>query len=85
MELLQKEGAKLSYVDPYAPSIQVTGQTYDAAELTPTMLAHSDCALILTGHQAFDYELIVRHAPLVFDTRNAARSVKNDREKVVLL
>jgi UDP-N-acetyl-D-glucosamine dehydrogenase len=64
--------------------VEVGGQTYEAVELTATALAQCDCALILTGHAAFDYELIVRHAPLVFDTRNATKGV-SDPEKVVLL
>lgn len=84
MELLQQEGANLSYADPYTPTMELDGQTYEAVNLTATVLAHSDCALILTGHSAFDYELIVRHAPLVFDTRNATRGVNGDK-KVVLL
>lgn len=84
MELLQREGAELSYADPYTPVLEVGGQTYEAVELTATALAQCDCALILTGHSAFDYGLIVRHAPLVFDTRNATRGV-SDPEKVVLL
>jgi len=84
MELLQGEGAELSYADPYTPAVEVGGQTYEAVEPTATTLAQCDCALILTGHAAFDYELIVRHAPLVFDTRNATRGV-SEAQKVVLL
>jgi len=84
MELLQGEGAELSYADPYTPAVEVGGQTYEAVEPTAMALAQCDCALILTGHAAFDYELIVRHAPLVFDTRNATRGV-SEAQKVVLL
>jgi len=84
MELLQGQGAELSYADPYTATMEVDGQTYEAVELTATVLAQCDCALILTGHSAFDYKLIVHHAPLVFDTRNATKGV-SDPEKVVLL
>src|SRR6185503_11878733 len=75
MELLQQEGAKLSYTDPFTPQMEVNGQAYESVDLTASVLAQSDCALILTGHSAFDYELIVRQAPLVFDTRNATQGV----------
>jgi UDP-N-acetyl-D-glucosamine dehydrogenase len=85
MELLQQEGARLTYSDPFTPEVELNGQTYESVDLTAEVLAQSDCALILTGHSAFDYELIVRHAPLVFDTRNATRGVTSDKEKVVLL
>jgi UDP-N-acetyl-D-glucosamine dehydrogenase len=85
MKLLQQEGARLSYTDPFTPEMEVNGQTYESVELTASVLAQSDCALILTGHSAFDYELIVRQAPLVFDTRNATQGINSDPGKVVLL
>src|SRR2546427_5592514 len=56
MELLQGQGAELSYADPYTATMEVDGQTYEAVELTATVLAQCDCALILTGHSAFDYK-----------------------------
>ena len=85
MELLQQEGTTLAYVDPYTPAVEVAGKSYAAVPLTAQRVAQSDCALILTAHSAFDYELIVRHAPLVFDTRNGTRHVVHRKENVVLL
>lgn len=85
MELLQREGAMLSYADPYTPAFQVEGHVYRSIHVTPDALAKSDCALILTAHSSFDFELIVHHAPLVFDTRNGTRNVKESRDKIVLL
>jgi UDP-N-acetyl-D-glucosamine dehydrogenase len=38
--------------------------------------------LIATGHSAYDYDFIVRHAPLVIDTRNATRNVVQHRERI---
>jgi len=84
MELLQQEGAVLSYADPFAPLLEVNAQAYETVEITAAALTQCDCALILTAHSAFDYELIVRHAPLVFDTRNATRGV-NGKGNIVLL
>jgi UDP-N-acetyl-D-glucosamine dehydrogenase len=85
MELLQGEGAKLTYADPYTPSFAVEGKVYKAHEVTKDQLDRSDCVLILTGHSAFDYELIVNQAKLVFDTRNATKNVKAGKHNVVLL
>jgi UDP-N-acetyl-D-glucosamine dehydrogenase len=85
MELLQQEGTTLAYADPYTPAVEVAGRSYAAVSVTAERLAQSDCALILTAHSAFDYELIVRHAPLVFDTRNGTRHVMHRKENVVLL
>ena len=40
-------------------------------DLDPTMLEQFDCTVILTDHQAFDYDLIVAHSGSLVDTRNA--------------
>lgn len=85
MELLQKEQARLSYADPYAPSVMIHDTQYKAQAVTSKHLAECDCALILTAHSAFDYEMIVQHAPLIFDTRNGTKNVKGDKEHVSLL
>ena len=85
MELLEQEGARLTYVDPYAPTFVVGGTTYTSATLTEETLTCSDCAVILTAHSVFDYEFIARHARVVFDTRNGTKQVKTNRDKIVLL
>jgi UDP-N-acetyl-D-glucosamine dehydrogenase len=85
MELLQREGAALTYADPYAPDMDIDARSYTAVEVTAERLAQCDCALILTAHSAFDYEQIVRHAPAVFDTRNGTRRVQGEKDHVVLL
>ena len=50
--------------------------------LTEEFLAGLDCLLIATDHSSCDYDFIVRHAPLVVDTRNATAKVANGREKI---
>ena len=86
IELLQSRRAKFSYHDPHIPHLPRTRHfavAMSSSPLTPAFLAEQDCALIVTDHSACDYELVVRHAPLVIDTRNATRNVKQGREKVV--
>ncbi|MEC4668297.1 MAG: nucleotide sugar dehydrogenase, partial [Nitrospirota bacterium] len=85
MELAQREGANLAYADPFTRTVVVDGRSYEAVKVTATRLEQADCALILTAHSALDYELIARHAPLVFDTRNGTRNVRGRRDNVVLL
>ena len=87
MELLQERGAILSYSDPHIPDLPDM-RHYDvpdlsSQELTPAYLASLDCALIATDHSAFDYAAIVKHAPLVVDSRNATKHVTQGREKIV--
>jgi UDP-N-acetyl-D-glucosamine dehydrogenase len=48
--------------------------------LTPARLRSSDAVIIATDHSVYDYDRIVRHAPLVVDTRNA---VKKKRKNVI--
>jgi UDP-N-acetyl-D-glucosamine dehydrogenase len=41
--------------------------------LSPAGLAAKDGVVIVTDHSAVDYEMILRHAPLVIDSRGVYR------------
>jgi len=69
--LLLQRGACLTYHDPYVPVVSVAGQMIESTPLSPEVLEASDLVLITTDHIAVDYQLVIRHAPVVFDTRNA--------------
>ena len=86
MDLLRAGGAELSYNDPHVPHLPRM-RHHDvpdlaSVELSAEFLASQDCVLIATDHSAYDYAFIVRHAPLVVDTRNAAKNVAQGREKI---
>ncbi len=86
MDLLRAGGAELTYNDPHVPRLPRM-RHHDvpdlaSVELTAEFLASQDCVLIATDHSAYDYEFIVRHAPLVIDTRNATKRVAEGREKI---
>jgi UDP-N-acetyl-D-glucosamine dehydrogenase len=74
IQLLQRRGAQLSYSDPYVPTVAEGNLLMASQPLTPEVLRACDCALVVTHHKDFDYEMIVREAPLVVDTRNATRA-----------
>ena len=80
IELLQKDGAQVSYHDPYFPVIG-KGRKYDLqmkrAELKD--LGQYDCIVIVTDHSDYDYRNIVEQAKLVVDTRNATRGIASDK------
>ncbi len=86
MDLLRAGGAELSYHDPFIPELPKMRQhevaDLKSTELTAEFLAGIDCLLIATDHSACDYDFIVRHAPLVVDTRNATKNVTEGREKI---
>ncbi len=86
MELLLQRGAVLSYNDPHVPQLP-SMRHYDvprlaSEDLTPEWIAAQDCILIATDHSAYDWDMIVRYARLVVDTRNATKNVKVGREKI---
>jgi UDP-N-acetyl-D-glucosamine dehydrogenase len=80
IELLQKDGAQVSYHDPYFPFIG-KGRKYDLqmtrAELKD--LGQYDCVLIVTDHSDYDYKRIVQESQLVVDTRNATRGIQSPK------
>ena len=80
IELLQKDGAQVSYHDPYFPFIG-KGRKYDlqmtCADLND--LGQYDCVVIVTDHSDYDYQRIVREARLVVDTRNATRGIESPK------
>jgi len=85
ISLLEKEGAHVIYNDPYIPSFTLAGKVYNSSPVTTELLAGVDLVVITTDHSSYDYDLIVEQAPYVFDTRNATKDVKHDREKIELL
>jgi UDP-N-acetyl-D-glucosamine dehydrogenase len=76
IELLQKEGATVSYHDPYFPFIG-KGRKYDLQMKCASLdnLRDYDCVLIVTDHSDYDYARIVKEARLVVDSRNATRGI----------
>jgi len=78
IELLQKDGAVVSYHDPYFPFIG-KGRKYDLQMKRSELkdLGQYDCVLIVTDHSDYDYKQIVQEAQLVVDTRNATRGIKS--------
>jgi UDP-N-acetyl-D-glucosamine dehydrogenase len=86
MELLLARGAVLSYNDPHVAQLPAMRHhclpPMSNVKLTADFLASQDCVLIATDHSAYDYDFIVRHAPLVIDTRNATKNVADRADKV---
>jgi UDP-N-acetyl-D-glucosamine dehydrogenase len=92
IELLIREGAKVSYHDPYVPQFRVGGDivlkdklTFTNVPLTAATLSQADCAVIVTGHRDIDYKWVVNESVLVVDTVNATRHIVENRHKIVRL
>lgn len=79
IHLLLQRGAVVAYSDPHVPELRLDHATLHSEPLEK--LSSCDCAVIVTDHRAFDYDTIVRLAPLILDTRNA---LKGRREQHIL-
>jgi UDP-N-acetyl-D-glucosamine dehydrogenase len=86
MEILLEDNIKnLSYNDPYVPEVHVNGLKLKSRKLTPELIEKMDCVVITTDHTSYDYNMIVKHAKRVVDTRNATKVVKGRKKNVVVL
>ena len=75
IEGLLAKGALVAYHDPYVPAVTVGAVPLESLPWADAGLASRDVVLILTAHAGYDWGAIVRHAPLVIDTRNATGSL----------
>ncbi|NWG13901.1 MAG: nucleotide sugar dehydrogenase [Acidobacteria bacterium] len=71
IRLLQDEGAEVMFSDPYNPEIRLERGCLRSIPASAENLRDCDCAVVVTNHSAFDYDLIAREASLVVDCRNA--------------
>lgn len=80
IELLQKEGAQVSYNDPFFEYVG-RGRKYNL-EMKNTPLENLqqyECVVIVTDHSSYDYEAIVEQSNLVIDTRNATKGIQSSK------
>ncbi len=76
MEKLRAEGALVQYHDPHVPTFpKMRGHQFDLSsiELTPEHLNSFDCVVLVTDHDDFDYDMILKESELLVDTRGRYR------------
>ena len=71
IRLLEQRGASVVYHDPHVPRYREDGEVREGVALTPDELRSADAVVIVTDHTALDWALVVEHAALIVDTRNA--------------
>lgn len=79
IDLLRKRDAQVFYADPLIPYLKFDRYNLKATPITAEALSEMDCALLITDHSGFDYELILSHSKLIFDTRNVYKDRKTDK------
>jgi UDP-N-acetyl-D-glucosamine dehydrogenase len=78
LELLHRRGAKLSYTDPYVPTLHHGDLCLTSVPADPPADG-IDCAVICTDHKVFDYASMPAKYPIVVDTRNALNAQRAER------
>ncbi|HEU5177666.1 MAG TPA: nucleotide sugar dehydrogenase [Burkholderiales bacterium] len=72
MKLLAEKGARVQFSDPHVAALRWSvheGVPVEGVKAGAALLADQDLVLLATDHDAFDYELILKHSPLIVDTR----------------
>lgn len=88
MSILKKRGAEIAFSDPHVDEID---DYHDHPEwhgmkgekLTADLLKSVDGVLMITDHEAFDYDFIAQNAKLIIDTRNAFAAVNNPKARII--
>jgi len=75
IKLLEGQGAKVSYHDPFVPAFTEDGHAHISVDLTAEAVAAADCVMIVTDHVGLDYGLVKHNARSVVDTRNVLAKV----------
>ena len=84
IEQLMAKGAVVSYHDPFVRAVEIQGGEMTSVPIDEGFAGY-DAVVITTNHTVFDYDRIVSEAPLVVDTRNATKNVRDGRHKIALL
>ncbi|MCM8781660.1 MAG: nucleotide sugar dehydrogenase [Candidatus Omnitrophica bacterium] len=83
IKLLKKEGADISYFDPYVAEIKIDNKKLKSITWNSKIFKHNDCAVIITDHSAIDYESVLNSSNMIFDTRNVYKNIYS--KKVIRL
>jgi UDP-N-acetyl-D-glucosamine dehydrogenase len=72
LSLLHERGANIVYNDPYVPHLRLEGEhKMDSTAYSTELLESADCVVIVTDHNAYDWQHVVDHSKLIVDTRHA--------------
>lgn len=82
--LLAEERAHVSYYDPYVPLLELGDIRLVRAELSAERLGEYDAVVIATDHSSLPLQLILDHAPFVYDARGVTRGMSG-RARIVRL
>lgn len=85
IEELRKVGAEVDFYDPWIPEYREGGEIVKGLKkISPEIIAGYDLAMITTAHTNVDYEMVQKHAKVIFDTKNVTKNLAS-RENIEIL
>jgi UDP-N-acetyl-D-glucosamine dehydrogenase len=78
-------GAEVTYHDPHVPDFDEGEMKLQSVLLNANTLSSADCVVVVTNHKALDLPLILQHARVLVDTRNAVPADVKTKARVVKL
>jgi UDP-N-acetyl-D-glucosamine dehydrogenase len=80
ISLLQDCVKEVDYFDPLVPYLEIFDiRKKISVELTPAQVKRYACVVIATDHSDVNYNMILQHARMIFDTRNVYGGVNNTK------
>ncbi len=86
LDIISDLGGQVQYHDPHVPAfprMRKHAMELRSVPLTKDELSKYDAVVIVTNHDAVDYEAIATHAKLVIDTRNALKNLRGRGAQIV--
>lgn len=85
IEELRNVGAEVDFYDPWIPEYREGGEAVKGLkEISPEIIAGYDLVMITTAHTNVDYEMVQKHAKVIFDTKNVTKNLAS-RENIEIL
>ena len=84
IQLQPKRLARVSYHDPHVPQLETLHleKPLHSVKLSTEVVSSSDAMIIVTDHSTINYAMILDHATLVVDTRNATVAYRNPSSRL---
>ena len=87
LKILKEKGANVRFYDPYVTKIKdfeqkkakVNNEEAKSIELKEKIIQMQDLVIITTNHAGIDYNLILKNAKAIYDTRNAFNDIKDKK------
>jgi len=74
IQLLLEKGARVSYHDPFVPTLAQEGIDLVSEDLDEA-LPVADCVVVISNHSSYDWSEIAQQAKLIVDTRHALKEI----------